>query len=130
MKSTSQFPFFRDFIIVVILASISKFLIAEYYLDQPVPSTSWVGFLFVSTLTLIVHRFLTRASSKRPQLFVASFMGALTAKLLLSAFFLVIVGVLVKNELKFTAISSFILYALLTVVDIRSLLPLLRSDNS
>jgi hypothetical protein len=126
---TSSSSFFRDFAIVIALSSVSKFLIARHLLETDVPNTSWIGFLFISVLTVIVHNFLLKASTKRPQLFVASFMGALTAKLLLSALFLVAVGVLVKDELKFTAISFFILYALLTIVDIKSLLPILRSDN-
>jgi len=127
---SSNFSFFRDFTIVIVISILSKFLIARYALDMDVPVTSWVGYLFISVLTVIVHNFLIKASHKRPQLFVASFMGALTAKLLLSAMFLIIVGVLLKEELKFTAISYFILYALLTIVDIKSLLPILRSDNS
>lgn len=126
---SSNLSFFRDFAIVISLSSVSKFLVARYLLDSTVPNTSWIGFFFISLLTVIVHNFLVKASTKRPQLFVASFMGALTAKLLLSALFLVVIGVLVKDELKFTAISFFILYALLTVVDIKSLLPILRSDN-
>lgn len=125
----SNLSFFKDFAIVIVLSSVSKFLVARYLLETNVPNTSWIGFLFISVLTLIIHNFLLRASTKRPQLFVASFMGSLTAKLLLSAMFLVVVGVLVKEELKFTAISFFILYALLTIVDIKSLLPILRSDN-
>jgi len=125
----SNLPFLKDFAIVVALASGLKALLAHYMLDMPVPLTSWIGFLFISALTLIIHNFLVKASKKRPQLFVASFMGALTAKLLLSAVFLVLIGVLVKDELKFTAISYFILYALLTIVDIKSLLPILRSDK-
>lgn len=125
----SNLSFFRDFAIVIVLSSVSKFLVARYMLESNVPNTSWIGFFFISVLTVIVHNFLLKASTKRPQLFVASFMGALTAKLLLSALFLVVVGIFVKDELKFTAISFFILYALLTIVDIKSLLPILRSDN-
>jgi len=126
---TSNFSFFRDFAIVIVISSASKFLVARYFMEINVPKTSWIGFFFISALTLIVHNFLVKASTKRPQLFVASFMGALTVKLLLSALFLVVIGLMAKEELKFTAISFFILYALLTIVDIKSLLPILRSDN-
>jgi len=126
---SSNFSFLKDLAIVIALSSGSKFLIAHFLLKSPVPITSWIGFLFISGLTLIIHNFLVKASAKRPQLFVASFMGALTVKLLLSAIFLVVIGITVKEELKFTAISYFILYALLTIVDIKSLLPILRSDN-
>ena len=129
MSAPKNSTFHRDFTTVVLISSAVKLLVAKYALHIDVPLVSWVGFAFVSALTLIVHSFLVKASSKRPQLFVASFMGSLTAKLLLSAMFLVVVGVLFKDDLKFTAIGFFILYALLTVVDIKSLLPILRSDN-
>jgi hypothetical protein len=69
------------------------------------------------------------ANNKRPQIFVASFMGSLTAKLFLSGIILVMVGVLDKDNLKFTAIGYLIGYMLFLIAEIKNLLPLIRSSS-
>lgn len=130
MSKNLNSKFYRDFTIVIIVFGFSNFLVATYLFHKNVPLSSWIGLILLGALSIIVHKFLIKASGKRPQLFVASFMGALTAKLFLAGIFLIVVGLVDKSGLKFTAIGFFILYALLTIVDIRSLLPILRGDNN
>lgn len=119
--------FYRDFGIVVLLSALGAYLTAAFYLNIPVPTSFWLSLGFIAILSLVIHQMLFAAAKKRPQLFVAWFMGALTAKLFLSAILMVIVGLTDPDNLKFTAIGFLISYILLTVVEIRHLLPLMKN---
>src|SRR5690554_4264477 len=123
--------FRREFFAVVIACCISAFLVAKYRLHQDVPVSFWIAMAFISVATFYIHKILLDANqNKRPQVFVNYFMGALTVKLLLSAIMLLVVGLLDRESLKFTAVAFFIAYALLTTVELKNLLPLVRnSDN-
>ncbi|HKL03741.1 MAG TPA: hypothetical protein VJ911_08700 [Cryomorphaceae bacterium] len=116
--------------VVLLVSYLSAWIISIYLLKTDVAISFWVTTVILFVLNIVSHRFLLKANKKRPQIFVASFMGALTAKLFLSAILLIVVGVTVPSELKFTAIGYFIVYALLTGVDIKNLLPYIRSSNN
>ena len=120
----------RDFFIVIILTAHGAWLTATFLLSFTVPTSFWLCLSFIALVSLFIHRLLTRASSKRPQLFVAYFMGALSGKLFLSAMLMVVVGLTDRENLKFTAVGFLIAYVLLTVVEIRHLVPLLRNPKT
>lgn len=116
--------------VVLVVSYLSGWAISKFVLQKDVAISFWITTILLFALNIVSHRFLLKANQKRPQIFVASFMGALTAKLFLSAILLVAVGVIVPAELKFTAIGYFIIYAILTGVDIKNLLPYIRSSNN
>lgn len=123
--------FQREFFAVVIACCLGAFLVAKYSLHQNVPTSFWVAMAFISIVTFYIHKVLLNANEhKRPQVFVNYFMGALTVKLLLSAMVLLVVGLLDRENLKFTAVAFFIAYALLTAVELKNLLPLVRDSDS
>jgi hypothetical protein len=122
--------YIKQFVLIIIACIIGALLAAQFVTEAPVPNSFWVCFAFISLASLAVHRILTEASRKRPQIFVAYFMGALTAKILLSGILLVIAGLVDREGLKFTAIGFLIAYVLLTVLEIRHLLPLMKNEKS
>jgi len=121
--------FFRDLIIITVLVCAGAWLSARFVLEESVPFSFWISFGILTISSGFIHRFLVKANDKRPQIFVASFMGSLTAKLFLSAIILVTVGVMDKTNLKFTAIGYLIGYMLFLVAEIRNLLPIIRSSS-
>lgn len=126
-KSNSIFT--RDLLIIAVLVCAGAWTSANLLLDQSVPFSFWLSIAILTTASFFIHRFLVNANNKRPQIFVASFMGSLTAKLFLSGIILVIVGVLDKENLKFTAIGYLIGYMLFLIAEIKNLLPLIRSSS-
>jgi hypothetical protein len=124
----SQKVFLRDVSIVALLSAVSALLVAEFALTRDVPISFWLCFAFIVVLTIGVHFFLVKANKGRPAQFVASFMGALSAKLLLSAGLLLVVGLIDPENLDFTAVGFFLIYSLLTVAELRNLLPLVRQN--
>jgi|SRR5690554_477416 len=123
--------FLRDFIIVVVGCSAGAFVVAKYSLHQNVPTSFWIAMAVISVITFYIHKILMDANeNKRPQVFVNYFMASLTVKLLLSAMILLLVGLLDRENLKFTAVAFFVAYALLTFVELKNLLPLVRNSNS
>lgn len=116
--------------IVLVVSYISAWAVSMYWLNTNVAISFWVTTLLLFTLNVASHRFMLKANNKRPQVFVTSFMGVLTVKLFFSAILLVVVGVIVPSELKFTAVGYFIVYAILTGVEIKNLLPYIRSSNN
>lgn len=128
MKSPSS-KFYRDFILVIIFCAAGAYTIAKFGLQVDVPISFWLSTALLSAITLFVHRILVRANSKRPQAFVTYFMGTLTGKLLLSVIILFVVGVVDPDHLKFTAIGFFVVYALLTTVELLHLLRLVRNTD-
>ncbi len=127
---TSNSKFYRDLSLVVLLCAVCAWLAASYILHSAVPVSFWLSLIFIGLITFLVHKVLVSANAKRPQIFVAYFMGALTGKLLLSAMILLIVGLTDRTHLKFTGIGFFIAYALLTTVELVHLLPLIRNSKS
>ncbi|HKK40533.1 MAG TPA: hypothetical protein VJ949_14025 [Cryomorphaceae bacterium] len=127
--SKSKSIFTRDLIVIAILVCAGAWVSANFLLEQQVPFSFWLSFAILTIASFFIHRFLVKANDKRPQIFVASFMGSLTAKLFLSAIILVMVGVLDKENLKFTAIGYLIGYMLFLVAEIKNLLPLIRSSS-
>lgn len=122
--------FHREFFIVVILCCIGAFLIAKFVLYQNVPLSFWIMTAVISIATFIIHKVLMDANeNKRPQVFVNYFMGFLTVKLMLSAAMLLVVGLADRENLKFAAVGYFIVYALLTAVELKNLLPLVRNSG-
>lgn len=122
--------FQREFFAVVIACCLGAFLVAKYSLNQNVPTSFWIAMAIISIATFYIHKILLDANQhKRPQVFVNYFMGALTVKLLLSAMLLLVVGLLDRANLKFTAVAFFIAYALLTAVELKNLLPLVRNSD-
>ncbi|MFN2431137.1 MAG: hypothetical protein ABR574_14075, partial [Cryomorphaceae bacterium] len=79
-------------LVVLAVSFLAAWLISAYGLQSNVPASFWITTLLLFGLNIAVHRFLLKANEKRPQIFVASFMGALTAKLFFSAILLVVVG--------------------------------------
>ena len=125
----SKSAFYRDFVIVLVLGIVGLYLISQYVLGTSIPKSLWISLGLISVATLIIHNVMMKAFDKRPQLFVAYFMGTLTGKLFLSAMILLVVGMMDRDNLKFTAIAYFAFYVLLTTVELKNLLPLLRSKN-
>lgn len=121
--------YFKDFSIITALCAMGAILSATYFISGPVPNSFWISFAFIAIASFAIHRILSDASQKRPQIFVAYFMGALTGKLFLSGILLVAIGLLDRENLKFTAIGFLITYVLLTVLEIRHLLPLMKNQN-
>lgn len=127
-ESKSQFR--REFIIVVVLCILSAYLIATYVLHQEVPLSFWIMTAIISIATYVIHNILMDANeTKRPQVFVNYFMGFLTVKLMLSAAMLLVVGLADRENLKFSAVGYFIVYALLTAVELKNLIPLVRNSD-
>lgn len=128
-KHTTRFK--REFIAVVSLTSIGVFLIAKYVLFQEVPLSVWIALIFISVISYLIFNFLIKAfKNKRPQVFINYFMASLTGKLLGSAFLLLAIGLIDRENLKFTSIAFFIAYALLSFVELKNLLPLLKNTNN
>lgn len=128
--STQPSHFVRDTLIVVILSAVSAWLVSTFALKTAVPLSFWIGLIFITLLTFIIHRVLLKANKKDPQIFVAYFMGSLTGKLLLSAGLLLILGLTDPRNLKFTALGYFVVYVLLTIVELRNLLPIIRHQKN
>ena len=128
MKSASKF--YRDFSIVIILCAVGAWVVSHYALHSSVPVSFWLSLIFISGVTFFIHKTLVSANTKRPQLFVTWFMGALTGKLLLSAMILLVIGLTDRAHLKFTGIGFFVAYVLLTTVELVHLLPLVRNSNN
>jgi len=130
MKATeSKNIFTRDLLIIFVLVGAGAWVSASFLFDQSVPFSFWLSIAILAIASFFIHRFLVNANNKRPQIFVASFMGSLTAKLFLSAIILILVGVLDKENLKFTAIGYLIGYMLFLIAEIKNLLPLIRSSS-
>ena len=130
MKATnSNNTFTRELLIITALVCAGAWASANLLLDQIVPLSFWVSIALLSISSYFIHHFLVKANDKRPQIFVASFMGSLTVKLFLSAIILVSVGVLDKENLKFTAIGYLIGYMLFLIAEIKNLLPIIRSSS-
>lgn len=122
--------FYRDLTILLVIGIGGVFAVSHFFLAQAVPISFWLSLAFIVITTVIIHRVLIDANKKRPQLFVAYFMGTLTGKLFLSAMLMLVVGMVDRPHLKFTAVAYFAFYALLTVVELKHLLPLVRSEKS
>lgn len=122
--------FLREFSIVVVLCLLGAYLVATYVLHRSVPLSFWIMTAIISIATIIIHRVLIDANeNKRPQVFVNYFMGFLTVKLMLSAAMLLILGLADRENLKFSAVGYFIVYALLTAVELKNLIPLVRNSG-
>ncbi len=119
--------FIRDFSIITILNLAGAILGARFLYKNDVPASYWIAFGFIALLTLAIHTILIKANEKRAQLFVNAFMAALTAKLLFSCIILLAVGLLVREQLVFTAVAYLIAYFTFTVAEIKDLLPRMKN---
>lgn len=128
MKPSSKF--YRDFFIVIAVCAVGAWVVSNYALHNPVPVSFWLSLIFIGGITFFIHKALVSANTKRPQVFVTWFMGALTGKLLLSAMVLLVIGLTDRAHLKFTGIGFFIAYVLLTLVQLVHLLPLVRNSRN
>jgi peptidoglycan/LPS O-acetylase OafA/YrhL len=126
----SQQLYLRDFFIITAAVAAGAWFAANQFLKTDIPLSFWLSFGLLALASLGVHRFLVKSNQKRPQIFVANFMGSLAVKLFLSAIILVVVGVLDKPNLKFTAIAYLIAYFLFLIAEIKNLLPLIRSSSN
>ena len=126
----SQQFFLRDFFIIIAAVAAGAWFAANQFLKTDIPLSFWLAFSVLSLISLAIHRFLVRSNQKRPQIFVANFMGSLAIKLFVSAIILVMVGVLDKPNLKFTAIAYLIAYFLFLIAEIKNLLPLIRGSKN
>ena len=99
-------------------------------MHTPLPISFVVGFAFFAVVAFFVRNFLVRANRKRPQIFVASFIGTLAGKLFLSIVILVVAGLLDGANFKFTALAYLVGYFALSAVEIRNLLPLVRRNDA
>jgi hypothetical protein len=121
--------FYRDFIIVTLLGIAGPFSISHFYLHDQVPLSYWISMAVISIVTVLIHKLLVSANDKRPQLFVAYFMGTLTGKIFLSGIILIAVAFVDKPNLTYTALGYFAMYILLMAIELRHLLPLVRNSR-
>jgi hypothetical protein len=128
-SSTANLNFTRDLLVITVLVCIGAWASATYFLGVEVPASFWLSLSLLVVVSYFVHRFLVKANDKRPQIFVASFMGALAGKLFMSIAILLIVGLVDNDSLNFTAVGYLIGYMLLLVAEIKNLLPLIRSAS-
>jgi uncharacterized BrkB/YihY/UPF0761 family membrane protein len=122
----STFP--RDLTIIVGAVCLGAWLSASQLIGRSVPFSFWLSIALLTIASFFIHRFLINANKKRPQIFVASFMGSLGVKLFLSFTLLILIGLLDNSNLTFSAIGYLIAYMLILVAEIRNLLPLVRDS--
>jgi hypothetical protein len=121
--------FLQYFALVTLINILGSWAAATYSLNMQVPLSYWVALAFIATLTLAIHRALLHANNKRPQVFVTYFMGALTIKLFFSVLLLIVVGLLVPDQLTFTAIAYICAYMTYTAIEIIDLLPKMKQSG-
>lgn len=121
--------FIRDFIIVIVAVYLGAWAVSHYLMPHDLPLSFILSFAVFAVVTFFVRGFLVRANRKRPQIFVAAFTGSLAAKLFLSIIILTVAGLLDRPHFKFTALAYLVGYVLLSIVEIRNLLPLVRRSN-
>lgn len=131
MKNPANTPgFIRDFLIATAAVYLAAWLVSHYLMHTPLPMSFVLGFALFAVVAFFVRNFLVRANRKRPQIFVASFIGTLAGKLFLSIVILVVAGLLDGANFKFTALAYLVGYFALSAVEIRNLLPLVRRHDA
>ena len=99
----------------------------ELLSDHSVPPAAYyfVGGFWL--LSIALHKWLTRPSSRDPQLFVSYFMGAITVKLIATLIFLGAYLIAIDEERMVVALSAFVTYVLFTILHV-SMLSKTESD--
>ena len=128
-NSANTAGFIRAFLIAVAAIYLAAWAVARYVLHEALPLSFAIGFAVFAIVAFFVRNFLVRANRKRPQIFVASFIGTLAGKLFLTVIILVAAGILDQENFKFTALAYLIGYFVLSAVEIRNLLPLVRRHS-
>ncbi len=121
--------YYRNFILSTAIIIVGAYVWAHFTIDR-VPPTTWLCLGFLIALSLAVHRFMEKANKKRPQIFIAWFMGLQGAKIFLSASIILIVGLLDREHLKYNAIVFLVAYALYTTIEIGYMVPKVKNTTS
>jgi hypothetical protein len=117
--------YYRNFII-----STAIVLIGAYLAVPNIPISTWISISFLILLSLTVHFLLEKATAKRPQIFIAWFMGLQGAKIFLSAAIILVAGLLDREHLKFNAIVFMAAYVLYTIIEIGYMLPKVKNTTN
>ena len=124
------FRFLRHLTIATVLIVAAVLLVAVYALHTAVPLSFWICLVFLLLLFGFVFQTLIKANQKKPQTFVTVFLGTLTGKLFLSAIVILVVGLIDRESLKFTAIAYFVAYVTFSFLEIKNLLPLIKNPTN
>lgn len=94
----------------------------EYFLLMPKLYVVYLIVVYMALLTWFVHSWLVKSIAKRPAQFVASFIGAISLKMLLS---ILVVGLLAyfnRPSIKIIGVSFIVYYFTYTALNIKFLL--------
>lgn len=123
----------KPIVVSVVIASLVLFAGAyfgQYLSKKEMPALVWMLIPFYAVITILLYRMITRAIQKTPTRFVTAVYASVLVKLLLS---ILIVGVyffLQMQGKKALAVSVMGIYFVFTVVLIRALLPVVRSEDA
>lgn len=123
----------KPIVVSVVIASLVLFAGAyfgQYLSKKEMPAFVWMLIPFYAVITILLYRMITRAIQKTPTRFVTAVYASVLVKLLLS---ILIVGVyffLQMQGKKALAVSVMGIYFVFTVVLIRALLPVVRSEDA
>lgn len=132
MTNDSNSKELRNFSFKLLLAATLLFLatsiIAKSYLHQTLDNSLFT-ITFFALLTFGIHYLLVKASKKRPQQFIAYFMGSMAIKLFVSFGFMVVYILLKKAGAVPYIIIAFASYMLFTIIQVMSVLKYLRASS-
>jgi hypothetical protein len=99
-----------------------SWVVLEYFLLMPKLYVVYLIVGYMALLTWFVHNWLVKSIAKRPAQFVASFIGAISLKMLLS---ILVVGLLAyfnRPSIKIIGVSFIVYYFTYTALNIKFLL--------
>ena len=118
----------KSFLLLIFIIVLIKFF---FYLspEHTYPRAESLPIVYF-LLSVFLHYFLIKASSKRPQQFVSYFMAGLFAKLFISLGFIIVFALTMKSSIVPFLISAVVIYFSFTVLEVVSLLKYLNSPRS
>jgi hypothetical protein len=114
--------FKTSFFCLTVFLLVASWVVLQYVLVMQNLFVIYIIIIYMAVLTFLIHNWLTKAIAKRPAQFVASFIGAITIKMLLS---LVLVGIIAyfnKPSIKIIGVSFIVYYFAYTALNVRFLL--------
>lgn len=108
--------------VATILLLIGSWIVLYYFFKMQQLYVIYVIVMYMAILTWLIHQWLVKSIAKRPAQFVASFIGAITIKMLLS---ILVVGILAyfnRPSLKIIGVSFIVYYFVYTAINVKFLL--------